>query len=792
MAVTEPVTPPVGASTNGHADQEDTALRAEIGATRAWMEGERFSEITRLHTARQVVEQRGTIRTDYPVARAAADKLHARLRELFAEHRAVTTFGPYSPGHAVALKRAGIEAIYLGGWATSAKGSADEDPGPDLASYPLGQVPDEAAGLVRALLTADRNQRFARSRMTDAERRAAPEVDFSPLIIADADTGHGGDAHVRNLIRRFVEAGVPGYHIEDQKPGAKKCGHQGGKVLVPSDEQIKRLNAARFQLDVMGVAGIIVARTDAEAANLLDGTADERDQPFLLGVTERDVPSYKVGYLALLRRLHRAGATDINGHLLYAVPDEEYDQAEAWLERVGLLAEIDEAGRAHAADPASNPEDTIDTVADRFLEEWQSRADLKTYGQAVADAMAFRADEGVELEMSIDAWLAFAATASARAARAQARRMGLDVTWDPELAQTPEGYYQVAGGIPYAIAKSLAAAPFADVLWMETKTADLADARRFADAIHAIYPNKMLAYNLSPSFNWDTTGMTDEEMRQFPEELGKMGYVFNFITYGGHQIDGLAAEEFATALLEDGMLALARLQRRFRLLESPYRTPQTLVGGPRADAALLAVSGQTATTKAMGVGSTQAQHLVHTEVPPKVLAGWLASWAEHHRPDAVPAVTLRPHTAGSDVLELSVTDASGDGSGEPWANLVFTIIVDRRGRTILSVRDQNIFDPALRRKRLMTLLHLFLIHRYRVDSIHYLLPTEDNRRQCARMLEMGILQAVADEVGDIIVAEVATAAVQALVQPDSEERARLIRRDAPQEATPQGAAPQGA
>jgi isocitrate lyase len=193
----------------------------------------------------------------------------------------------------------------------------------------------------------------------------------------------------------------------------------------------------------------------------------------------------------------------------------------------------------------------------------------------------------------------------------------------------------------------------------------------------------------------------------------------------------------------------------------------------------------------MGVGSTQAQHLVHTEVPPKVLAGWLAAWAEHHRPGAVPAVTLRPHTAGSDVLELSVTDASGDGSAEPWANLVFTIIVDRRGRTILSVRDQNIFDPALRRKRLMTLLHLFLLHRYRVDSIHYLLPTEDNRRQCARMLEMGILQAVADEVGDIIVAEVATAAVRALVQPDSEERARLIRRDAPQEATPQGAAPQG-
>ena len=150
---------------------------------------------------------------------------------------------------------------------------------------------------------------------------------------------------------------------------------------------------------------------------------------------------------------------------------------------------------------------------------------------------------------------------------------------DCELAKTPEGYYQVRGGISYAVAKSLAAAPFADLLWMETKTADLDDARSFADAIHARFPDKMLAYNLSPSFGWDTTGMTDDEMRRFPEDLGTLGFVFNFITYGGHQIDGVAAEEFATALRQDGMLALARLQRKIRLVDSPYKTPQTLAGG---------------------------------------------------------------------------------------------------------------------------------------------------------------------------------------------------------------------
>ena len=197
----------------------------------------------------------------------------------------------------------------------------------------------------------------------------------------------------------------------------------------------------------------------------------------------------------------------------------------------------------------------------------------------------------------------------------------------------------------------------------------------------------MLAYNLSPSFSWDTTGMSDEEMRRFPEELGKLGFVFNFITYGGHQIDGLAAEEFATALKQDGMLALARLQRKLRMVESPYRTPQTLVGGPRADAALAATSGRTATTMAMGKGSTQHQHLIQTEVPKKLLEEWLAMWTRHYELPGGLRVQMRPHRAGSELLELGVYD-KGE---EKLANVIFAPIHDRRGRSILSVRDQNTF-----------------------------------------------------------------------------------------------------
>jgi len=743
-------------------------LDSEVEATEAWFGSDRVADTTRLYTARQVVEQRGTIVRDYTVARLAAEGFYALLHDLRAQGKSITTFGPYSPGQAVAMKRSGIDAIYLGGWATSAKGSVSEDPGADLASYPLSAVPDEAAPIVRALLAADKNQRFARSRMTEEERENTPEIDFLPYIIADADTGHGGDGHVRNLVRRFVEVGVPGYHIEDQKPGVKKCGHQGGKVLVPVDEQIKRLNAARFQLDIMGVGGVIVARTDAEAATLLDGSGDERDQAFILGATRLDIPSYKNVFLAMLESLHDAGVTGLNGHLLYDIPAPQKDEAMAWLDTSGLSRHIASAA-AEVGAGTITAEQALDTVGTSFVDVWQEAAGLMTYREAVDEAMAFRDEEGGELSMTPDEWAEFSARASWHVAAAKAEELGLDVTWDARMAKTPEGYYQIQGGIPYAIAKSLAVAPFCDIIWMETKTADLEDAAVFADALRAEYPDKMMAYNLSPSFNWDTTGMNDDEMRAFPEEIGKLGFVFNFITYGGHQIDGLASEEFSASLQEDGMLALARLQRKFRLVQSPYSTPQTLVGGPRLDAALMSSSGRTATTKAMGKGSTQFQHLVHTEVPPGLLEGWLHHWTEVHGTDTALTVKLRPHTPGSEILELQV-----NGPEETCANVVFSVINDRRGRPILMVRDQNNYRPETRRKRLMTLMHLFLIHRYKINAIHFLSPTDDNHKQAEGMRNNGVFGNVTDEVGKIILAEVSGLDVQSLLSEDGAALSRFI------------------
>jgi isocitrate lyase len=549
-----------------------------------------------------------------------------------------------------------------------------------LASYPLGQVPDEAAGIIRALLTADKNQHFARARMTEEQRKATPAVDFRPFIIADADTGHGGDAHVRNLIRRFVEVGVRATTSKIRSPEQRKCGHQGGKVLVAEDEQIKRLNAARLQLDIMRVPGLLVARTDAESATFIENRSDERDQPFILGATNVDLPSYKAGYLAILRKLFELGVEEVRGHMLFAMSDAEYAAA---YRLAGAGRPHVHAHRARSGSQRNVGGRTWTRRSTRSTHGLWTRgsaeAGMKTYGRAVAEVMEFRRLRASVSMMTVDQWLAFAKRASFYEARERAKSMGVHVIWDCELPKTPEGFYHIQAGIDYAVAKSLAVAPFADILWMETKTADLEDAEKFAHAIHAQFPDKMLAYNLSPSFSWDTTGMNDEQMKRFPEELGKLGFVFNFITYGGHQIDGLAAEEFATALKQDGMLALARLQRKFRLLESPYRTPQTLVGGPRLDAALMASSGRTAATKAMGKGSTQFQHLVQTEVPTKLLEEWLADWSKHNNYAEKIRVRLRPHTAGSELLELSVLN---EPSGEKLASIVFAYILDRHGRSI--------------------------------------------------------------------------------------------------------------
>jgi len=224
--------------------------------------------------------------------------------------------------------------------------------------------------------------------------------------------------------------------------------------------------------------------------------------------------------------------------------------------------------------------------------------------------------------------------------------------------------------------------------------------------------------------------------------------------------------------MQEGMLSLAKLQRKLRLIESPYRTPQTLVGGPRLDAALMAASGRTATTKAMGKGSTQHQHLVQTEVPPKVLEDWLQIWAEHNNLPPKFRAQLRPVAANSDFLELSIWNDGKQKAG----NIIFADVHDRHGHKLLSIRDMNTYDPSLQKKRLMTLAHLFLIHRYKTGLVHYLSPTEDNQHQAQKMKRLGIFNKVDTEAQLIIVAGVDSGRVAELLAADKEALKRLIKK----------------
>jgi isocitrate/methylisocitrate lyase len=189
----------------------------------------------------------------------------------------------------------------------------------------------------------------------------------------------------------------------------------------------------------------------------------------------------------------------------------------------------------------------------------------------------------------------------------------------------------------------------------------------------------------------------------------------------------------------------------------------------------MAASGGTAATKAMGKGSTQQQHLVQTEVPTKLLEEWLALWVKHHQLSTSLRVTLRPHTAGAELLELSITTPLG----QKEANVIFTVMDDRYGRHILSIRDQNTFDVALRKKRLMTLIHYWLVHRYKASAVHYVSPTDDNRYQTQKMKAHGLFSDVHDEVGEIIVADVSPDNVKAMLAPDRERLEALIQRRYP-------------
>ena len=360
----------------------------------------RWNNIKRLYFPEDVHKLRGTINIEYSLARQGAIKLWKYLNE----DDFVGTFGVLTGKQAVQHAKAGLKAVYVSGWQVAADANTSGNTYPDQSLYPVDSVPALVKRINSALLRIDQVETLERF-----ENKSQIYKDRMLPIVADAESGFGGPLNVFELMKAMIEAGAAGVHFEDQLSSEKKCGHMGGKVLVPTQTQIRTLNSARLAADVMNVPTIILARTDANAASLITSDIDEYDKPFITG------------------------------------------------------------------------------------------------------------------------------------------------------ERTIEGFYKTRPGLDQAISRGLAYSPYADLIWCETAKPDLEEAKKFAEAIHKEYPNKLLSYNCSPSFNWKKN-LDKNTMKKFQSELGKMGYKFQFITLAGFHLNNYATFKLAQAYKKDGMAAYSELQ----------------------------------------------------------------------------------------------------------------------------------------------------------------------------------------------------------------------------------------
>lgn len=393
--------------------------------------------------------------------------------------------------------------------------------------------------------------------MSREERARTPYIDYLRPIIADGDTGFGGTTATVKLCKLFAERGAAGVHIEDQSSVTKKCGHMAGKVLVATSEHINRLVAARLQFDVMGVETVLVARTDAVAANLIQSNIDTRDHQFILGVTN---PTLKGKSLATLMANNMANGK--NGAELQAIEDQ-----------------------------------------------WLSMANLKTFSEAVVDAIKSMNLGEEDKKRRLTEWMHYSSydrCLSNEEGREIAERLGVrNLFWDWDLPRTREGFYRFKGSVVAAIVRGWAFAPLADLIWMETSSPNFVECTQFAEGVRSKHPEIMLAYNLSPSFNWDASGMTDDQMTEFIPRIARLGYVWQFITVGGLHSNALITSTFARDFANRGMLAyVEKIQREERNNGVDTLAHQKWAGANYYDKYLKTVQGGVASTAAMGKGKS--------------------------------------------------------------------------------------------------------------------------------------------------------------------------------------------
>jgi isocitrate lyase len=436
-------------------DEEKTAqyTLAQDCLNYEWANNPRWRGIERPYSPEDVLRLRGSVHIEHTLARLGAE----RLWEMLKTESYVNALGAVTGNQAVQQVQAGLKAIYVSGWQVAADANDAGQMYPDQSLYPADSVPNLCRRINSALQRADQ--------VHHAEGKVAPAQTWFAPLVADAEAGFGGTLNAFELMKAMIEAGAACVHFEDQLSSAKKCGHLGGKVLVPTNEAVQKLVAARLAADVMGVPTLVMARTDADSAHLLTSDIDPRDRAFCTG------------------------------------------------------------------------------------------------------------------------------------------------------ERTAEGFFRIRGGIESAIARGLAYAPYADLLWCETSHPDLEEARQFAEAIHARYPEKMLAYNCSPSFNWRKK-LDEETIARFQPELGRMGYKFQFVTLAGFHALNLSMFELARGYKLAGMTAYSRLQEKEFSRETQFGYEavkhQRFVGTGYFDQVQQVISGGLASTTGLN-GSTEAEQFSGTK-----------------------------------------------------------------------------------------------------------------------------------------------------------------------------------